>query len=396
MNKRKIINDPIHGLVSFPFDFLYTLIDHRYFQRLRRISQMGLSNYVYPGATHSRFSHALGALHLLTVAVNTLREKGVDITDDEYLGTCIAILLHDIGHGPFSHGLEEIIVEKSHEEISLDIMTKLNEEYNGALDMAIKIFTHDYPKKFLSQLVSSQLDVDRLDYLARDSYFSGVAEGVIGYKRIISMLNVKDGDIVVEEKGLYSIEKFLVARHIMYWQVYLHKTSIASEQMLKVYCMRLKDLLRSNAKSTSNSRFLELLYQISTDSSDYLEKFIKLDDYDVFQILKSEDLNADPVLSILSNGIVNRKIFKVHIQNSPLKSDLKEIQRQRIVQSYKLKSEHVDALLIDGKESSQAYNIDNQEIKILNKVGQITPISEYNDVMVNIREITRYYLCYPA
>ena len=259
MAKKKIFNDPVYGFISFPTELIYDLIDHRYFQRLRRISQLGLTHYVYPGALHTRFHHALGALHLMTEAILTLREKGVSISDEEYEAVCIAILLHDIGHGPFSHALELSIVNVHHENLSVLFMEKLNDEFNGQLSLAIKIFNGTYSKFFLHELVSSQLDMDRMDYLIRDSYFTGVAEGVIGYDRIIKMLNVVDHHLVVEEKGIYSVEKFLVARRLMYWQVYLHKTVLSAEQMLIAILKRAKSLIASNVKVSCSDNLYNFL-----------------------------------------------------------------------------------------------------------------------------------------
>lgn len=395
MNKRKIINDPIYGLVSYPFELLYDIIDHPYFQRLRRISQMGLSTYVYPGATHTRFSHALGALHLMCTAIQTLRNKGHNITDDEYLGACVAILLHDIGHGPFSHALEGIIIETSHENISLALMEALNEEFDGQLSTGIKIFEGKHSKIFLTQLVSSQLDVDRLDYLTRDSYYSGVAEGVIGYKRIISMLNVIDNQLVVEEKGIFSIQKFLIARHIMYWQVYLHKTSLVAEQMLKRYVLRLKELVNDNKIEFSNSVFVTLLQSKSTINVELLNSFIKLDDVDVYHNLKVADKFADPILKLLSKGILNRQLFKVILGKSPVSRDLKNDIRQNLKKNYGLNENLIDHLIIEGVEKSRAYNNENQEINILTKQGEVKPMSEFLEVVVNVNEITKHYLCFP-
>lgn len=395
MNKRKIVNDPIHGLISFPFDLIYDIIEHPYFQRLRRISQMGLSTYVYPGATHTRFSHALGALHLMTLAIQTLRDKGHDITDEEYLGACVAILLHDIGHGPFSHALEGVIVEKSHEEISQLLMQKLNIHFDNRLKTGIAIFNGQYPKKFLSQLVASQLDVDRLDYLTRDSYYSGVAEGVIGYKRILSMLNIVDNQIVVEEKGIFSIEKFLVSRHIMYWQVYLHKTSLVAEQMLKHYVLRLKEVVNSQKIGLNGSVFVNLLRSNSYVSDEFLKKFVMLDDIDVYHNLKMASNYADPVLDILSKGILERKLFSVILEKNPISETFVKNLESKLIVDLNMKENLVKNLMIQGEEKSRAYNNKQQEINILTKKGEVKPISEFLDIVVNVNEITKYFLCFP-
>ena len=398
MSKRKIINDPVYGLISFPDDLIYDIIGHKYFQRLRRISQMGLSTYVYPGATHSRFSHALGALHLMTVALDTLKSKGITISDQEVTGVCLAILLHDLGHGPFSHALEHIIIDKTHESISLELMEKLNVEFEGRLDIAIAIFSGNYPRKFLKQLVSSQLDMDRMDYLTRDSYFSGVAEGVIGYKRIISMLNVVNDELVIEEKGIFSIEKFLVARHIMYWQVYLHKTSIAGEQMLKSFVLRLKDLIEIDPDAVEESRLKRFYVDIKSkriNEDNYLDEFITLDDIDIYSCLKTMILSQDSLLKIFSNSILNRNLFTVMLDKNPIKSDLVQSIRQKVKQRFNLKDEIIENLIIQGQESSTAYDVIHEEIKVLDKSGSVKPISDYLDVLVNVRKITKYYIIYP-
>lgn len=398
MSKRKIINDPIYGLISFPHDVLYDIIDHPYFQRLRRISQMGLSTYVYPGANHSRFSHALGALHLMTTALDVLKSKGVHISEEESLGACLAILLHDIGHGPFSHALEGEMLATSHEQISLYIMQKLNDQFEGLLDCAIDIFTGNYERSFLKQLVSSQIDMDRMDYLTRDSYYSGVAEGVIGYKRIISMLNVSDDNLVVEEKGIFSIEKFLVARHIMYWQVYLHKTSVVSEQMLKRFIEEYKQIIDSSPESIPDCRLKQFfLFTLSGKLSKdrMIEEFLTLDDIDIYNTLKLCRLNSNRVLSILSNGILDRRLFKIILENKPLESDQLQNIRQKVEQKLQVKSPVVDSLIIQGQESSIAYDIVREEIKVLTKKGEVKPISDFLDVLVNVKEIFKYYTCFP-
>ncbi len=394
MSKRKIINDPIYGLVHFPFDQLYDLIDHPHFQRLRRISQMGLSNYVYPGATHSRFAHALGALHLMTTAIETLRNKGIEISDDEYLATCIAILLHDVGHGPFSHALEHLIVDKAHEDISLDIMRSFEENLPVHIDMAIRIFEGKYQKKFLTQLVSSQLDMDRMDYLTRDSYYSGVAEGVIGYKRIIAMLNVSDNKLVVEEKGLYSIEKFLFARHIMYWQVYLHKASVCIEQILKSYVVRLKSLLSNNQIKSNGSKLHGLLSQASIEDN-YLEKFLELDDIDIFSEIKQAQLYEDRILRFLARSILNRNLFVIQISDAPFSKEAKEEIIEKVSKKHDLDKKLVEELIIEGKESNKVYDINKEQILLMRKSGEVVPASKLMDITIGHQTITKYFICYP-
>ncbi len=398
MSRKKIINDPIYGLIRFPFDLLYDIIDHPYFQRLRRISQMGLSNYVYPGATHSRFAHALGALHLTTTAIETLKAKDIDITEQEYLGVCIAILLHDIGHGPYSHALEEIFLPISHEEITVAIMKRLNIEFNGQLTTALQIFQNNYPKKFLTQLVSSQLDMDRMDYLMRDSFYSGVAEGIIGYKRIISMLSVVDNQLVIEEKGIYSVQKFLVSRHIMYLQVYLHKNSIVAEQMLKSFVHRLKYLVNNGAYPLHNSKIERLLTDNQIFNKDFdqnLKTFTTLDDVDVMFTIKNSIDSADQILEAYARGLLNRSLFKVLLSKKPFDSDLLTDLRQNVKIQYSVSDLELDQLIISGKETTRAYDTKVNEIKILMKSGEVRPISDCLDTLVNMEDITQYYLCYP-
>lgn len=399
MSKRKIINDPIYGLISFPFDHLYDLIDHPYFQRLRRISQMGLSSYVYPGAIHSRFSHALGALHLMNEAIHVLRDKGVEISESEHLGVCQAILLHDIGHGPFSHGLEGLIYPKHHEHISLDIMKKLNDTYQGKLSLAIEIFLGKYHRPFLSQLVSSQLDMDRMDYLTRDSYYTGVAEGIIGYKRLISMMNVVDDELVIEEKAVFSIEKFLVARHFMYWQVYLHKTSIASETMLKQFVLRLKEVLKEGKETEDNvpslTKFVLQQMNGTINDDNYLDKFTELDDVDVIFSLKNYKNHPDIVLNYLSKSILDRRLFAITLQDVPLTSDFKLKIRQKVDRTLGFEPSICESLVFEGQETTQAYNNYKQDIQVLRKDGVIQPLSELLNLWVNVKKVTKYYLCYP-
>jgi len=406
MNKRKIINDPIYGLITFPFDNLYELIEHPYFQRLRRISQMGLSTYVYPGANHSRFSHAMGALHLMTTAITILREKGIDISDEEYLGVCQAILLHDIGHGPFSHGLEEIIYPRHHEKISLDLMQELDKEFGGGLALGIAIFEGKYHRPFLHELVSSQLDMDRMDYLTRDSYYTGVAEGVIGYKRLISMMNVVDEHIVVEEKAIFSIEKFLVARHFMYWQVYLHKTSIVAERMLREAILRIIELINSNELGETSDlglvSFLKGRLNGTINDNNYLASFTYLDDIDVMACLKSFINHPDPILSHLSQRLLNRKLNKLILRKSPIPSDLIQDIRHKVINTIENSPSHsrlttkmIDKLIYLGEESNQAYNNYKENIQVLRKDGAVVPISEVLETLINVKKITKFYLCYP-
>ncbi len=399
MNKRKIINDPIYGLISFPFEILYDIIDHKYFQRLRRISQMGLSSYVYPGANHSRFSHALGALHLMTTAIATLRKKSIQISDAEYQAVCLAILLHDIGHCPFSHGLEQVIYDKHHEHISLDLMEALNLEFDGELSLAIQIFKGDYNRPFLTQLVSSQLDMDRMDYLTRDSYYSGVAEGVIGYNRLISMMNVVDEQLVIEEKAIFSIEKFLVARHFMYWQVYLHKTSIVAERLLKEYMHRLIELIKGenlgDVPDSALVSFIRKRLNGTINDNNYLETFTELDDIDVLASIKAFKNHPDQILSYLATSILKRQLFKLILQNSPISGDFINEIRQKAVKQLHFPSEMVSGLIFKGEESTQAYNNYKEDIKVLMKDSQVKPLAELLNSWINVKKVTKYYLCYP-
>ena len=316
-NKRKIVNDPVYGFINIPSEIIYDIIEHRYFQRLRRIKQLGLTDYVYPGAVHTRFQHTLGAVHLLYSAISTLRLKGVDITQEEEDAVTLAILLHDIGHGPFSHTLEHVIIDKyTHEDLSLMFMEALNKEFSGKLDLTINIFKNNYHKKFLHQLVSSQLDVDRMDYLRRDSFFSGVSEGVIGSDRIIKMLTVVDDQLVVEAKGIYSIEKFLIARWLMYWQVYLHKTVVSAEQLLLKIFKRVKKLL-SQGVEIYLSKELEFFIKNNEKKStlEILENFSKIDDADILALVKMWEDSSDKILSNLSKRLLYRKLYRIEIKS---------------------------------------------------------------------------------
>lgn len=402
MSNSKIFNDPVYGFVTVPYGIIFDLVEHPYFQRLRRIGQVGLTSYVYPGALHTRFHHALGALHLMRQAVAVLRAKGVDISDEEKEAVSIAILLHDIGHGPFSHALEHTLVDLHHEQLSLLFMQDLNEQFDGKLFLAIQIFKDQYPKRFLHQLVSGQLDMDRLDYLNRDSFFTGVSEGVIGYDRIIKMLNVKADELVVEEKGIYSIEKFLIARRIMYWQVYLHKTALAAEQML------IKTLQRAKANYDRGERFpvskhltFFLDKNVDTKSDDGQKElrhhFAKLDDTDILYAIKQFMSSEDPVLAFLATGLIERKLFRAELKNEPFESDYLGNIRQRIVSNFPTisQSSDLDYLLFHGSESNKAYNSGKDEIKVLAKNGIINAFSTLSEHNVSSKIIKKYFLCYP-
>ena len=402
MNKRKIINDPIYGFITIPYDIIFDLIEHPYFQRLRRIKQLGLTHYVYPGALHTRFHHALGAMHLMQQAIKTLRGKSIEITGEEAKAVTIAILLHDIGHGPFSHALEQKIVKVHHEEISLLFMEELNEEFDGKLDLAIKIFKGDYYKKFLHQLVSSQLDMDRMDYLNRDSYFTGVSEGVIGYDRIIKMLNVRNDEIVIEYKDIYSIEKFLIARRIMYWQVYLHKTALSAEQMLIKVFERVKTLASQKVDLPISDALRFFVYnnisskQFRTNRKELLRQFALLDDVDIISALKKFTQNNDFILKKMSTGILNRQLFRVEIKNNAFNCDYIESIRHKVKKQLHLTNEQVlSDLIIIGTESNRAYSTKKDEIKMLMKDNSIKLLLDASDHIIDSDILIKHYICYP-
>jgi uncharacterized protein len=396
-NKIKIFNDPVYGFVSFPKpSIMLDVIDHPYFQRLRRISQTALTHYVYPGAHHTRFHHALGAYHLMTLSIEVLRQKGIDITDEEAEGVYLAILLHDIGHGPFSHALEHTIIDVHHEDLSLLFMNELNTIFKGKLTLAIQIFEDKHPKHFLHQLVSGQLDMDRMDYLTRDSFFTGVSEGVIGYDRIIKMLNVNEGELVVEEKGIYSIEKFLIARRLMYWQVYLHKTVLSAEQMLMRVLKRAKELYTDGHPVESFGQ-LEYFFKNNIidkkNSEELTKRFAMLDDFDIIASLKLWTSNKDYVLSLLSTNILNRKLFKLELRNEPFDTFTVDAMRQKIAQKVP-SGTNLDYLIYTGIESNQTYNNTKDEIKMIFKNGDIRSITESMDYEILTKIIQKHYLSY--
>jgi HD superfamily phosphohydrolase len=401
-NKLKIFNDPIYGFITIPNSLIFDLSQHKYFQRVRRISQMGLSYLVYPGAHHTRFHHALGSMHLMQKAINVLRFKGVVISEDEESGLLIAILLHDIGHGPFSHAMEHSIVNDiSHEEISLRFMEELNEEFNGSLTLAISIFKGEHPRKFMCELISSQLDMDRADYLKRDSFYTGVAEGNINSERLITMLNVVDGQLVVEEKGIYSVEKFLVARRFMYWQVYLHKTGVVAEQLLMRILKRAKELVQQDVKlNCSDPLFHFLNSEINKKSfnTGNLEIFAKLDDYDIVAAMKDWQYNEDFVLSNLCEMIINRDLLKVKLKNKPIKSSELIAHSNLLMDKYGISKTEADYFVFQGEITNQAYQSKKQHINILMKSGKVKDIVKASD-QLNLKAlskpVTKYYMCYP-
>ncbi|MFL9844458.1 HD domain-containing protein [Flavobacterium rhizosphaerae] len=402
INKLKILNDPIYGFISITNPLLYDLIQHPYFQRLRRISQMGLSYLVYPGAHHTRFHHALGCMHIMQRTIGVLRFKGTEISEEEENALCIAILLHDIGHGPFSHAMEHSIVEGiSHESISLMFMEKLNTEFNGKLDLALKIFKGEYPRKFMLQLISSQLDMDRMDYLKRDSFYSGVAEGNINSERLLQMFTVKDDLLMIEEKGIYSVEKFLVARRLMYWQTYLHKTSVAAELMLTRVLKRAKELLALNREVTaSKPLYFFLNNKIGPEefTSDILVTFSQLDDFDIISAIKEWQFHDDFVLSELSKSIINRDLPKITLQSKKIDKPTLLTIRQEVAALYNISEKEARYFVFKGELKNQAYNKAEEPIHILKKDGTIEDVAEASDqlsIKALSKPVTKYYLCYP-
>ncbi|MCK9218991.1 MAG: HD domain-containing protein [Bacteroidales bacterium] len=403
-NKLKNINDPVYGFVTIPNALVYDVIEHPFFQRLRRIKQLGLTYYTYPSALHTRFQHALGAMHLMGLAIGVLRSKGIEITEEEAEGVNLAILLHDIGHGPFSHTLEKTIVKDlTHEDLSKLFIAALNQEFDGRLTLAYQIFMDQYPKKFLHQLVSSQLDMDRLDYLARDSFFTGVAEGVISYDRIIKMLTVVDDELVVEAKGIYSIEKFLISRRLMYWQVYLHKTVIAADQMLINLLKRAKYLGEQGTPLFATPAFNRFLQGNPSKeevmaSREWLECFARLDDFDVFASVKAWVDHPDRILSTLCDALINRRLFRVEMQTNSFDSGYIDKIRQKTCTQYNLNHEETEYFFTDDKVENKAYNPCHDRIMIKGKNEEMLDISlasEQLNIAVLPTTVSKYLLCYP-
>ena len=400
-NKLKILNDPIYGFTNIPNSLLFDIIEHPYFQRLRRVSQMGFSNLVYPGANHTRFHHAIGCLHLMQKALQVLRFKEVKISNDEANALYIAILLHDIGHGAFSHALEHSIVDGiSHEEISLKFMKKLNAEFNGQLTMAINVFEGKYPRKFLNQLISSQLDIDRLDYLKRDSFYTGVAEGNISSERLIAMIHVVNDELVIEQKGIYSVEKFLIARRLMYWQVYLHKTGLSAENMLVNVLRRAKELSQIGERlfaSKALTYFLTTKITEENFTDETLEIFSKLDDYDILSAIKEWTDSSDRVLSLLSKMIVDRNLLKVEIQQKRFSETDIDDKISELKSTMHLSETEARYFVFQKQIQNQAYN-PSMPIKILNKNGELKDIAKASD-QLNLQALTKpvikHFVCYP-
>lgn len=404
-NKKKIFNDPVYGFISIPDEFIFDLIEHPYMQRLRRIMQLGMSHLVYPGALHTRFHHVLGAMHLMTLAVATIRRKGHEITPEEERAVLIAILLHDIGHGPFSHALEyDIVHGVSHEEISGYFIDRLSKEFGDDMQRALLIFKNKYPKPFLYQLVSSQLDMDRLDYLNRDSFYTGVSEGIIGSDRLIEMLDVRDGNLVLEEKGIYSIEKFIVARRLMYWQVYLHKTVVAAEFMLIHALRRAKQVAKSGQELFASPTLMYFLKNDITQKhfkSDptVLDKFADLDDYDILGALKVWQHHPDKILSALSKRLVNRQLFKIEVAKEPFSPDRIQLEKELIRDQFQLTGDEVDFFVYSDILSNNAYNQNKQNINMLMKNGEIIDLTKASDnlnISALASPVEKYFLCYPV
>lgn len=397
--KRKIINDPVHGFITINHPLIFAIIGHPFYQRLRRIHQMAMAYLVYPGAVHTRLHHSLGAYHLMGLAVNELRSKEVDITKEEEIAVKAAILLHDVGHGPFSHTLEnKLIPGVHHESLSLQIMHKLNEELGGQLDLAIAIFTDQYEKPFLHQLISGQLDVDRMDYLTRDSFFTGVSEGVIGYDRIIKMMAVQNGELVIEEKGIYSVEKFLIARRQMYWQVYLHKTVMAAEKMLVKIVERVRDIYTTDDKALyTNSPLDFFLGQFDGNMDDRaLEQFCLLDDVDITAAIKIWSRHADKVLSTLCYHLLNRQLFHCQLQAAPFDEQLVVQQQAAIAQKMGISVEEAGYFVFTGEAVNTTYQLGDERINMLFKDGSVKDISQVDNPLIHqtlSTPVKKFYIC---
>ena len=404
-NKKKIINDPVYGFISLPHEIIFDILEHPYLQRLRRIQQLGLSHLVYPGAMHTRFHHVLGAMHLMTQAVTSIRRKGHAVSEEEERAVCLAILLHDIGHGPFSHALEyDIVCGVSHEQISAYFIAELTVEYGQDLALALEIFKNEYHRPFLHQLVSSQLDMDRLDYLNRDSFYSGVSEGVIGSERLIEMLNVHEGHLVLEEKGIYSVEKFIVARRLMYWQVYLHKTVVAAEFML-IHALRRAKFLAKKGEEVFASPALSFFMKQDITEVDFqqrkevLENFAQLDDYDIWSAIKVWQGHSDQILAALSKGLVNRQLFKISISKEPFSEERLATERSRVQAQFGITAEEVDYFVYSDILTNKAYNQDKQNIHLLMKDGSIVDLTAASDnlnISALAQPVEKYFLCFPA
>lgn len=403
MNKKKIINDPVYGFVSIPSELIFDLIQHPFFQRLRYIKQVSMTHLVYPGALHTRFQHAIGAMHLMSMALETLIYKGVEITDEEQEAALIAILLHDIGHGPFSHSLEHTLIEHvPHELLSSLLIDRLNREFNGQLDLAKEIFEGKYPRSFLHQLVASQLDTDRMDYLIRDSFFTGVSEGVISFDRIIKMLDVVDDFLVVESKGIYSVEKFLIARRLMYWQVYFHKAVVAAEQMLIQALKRAKHISQTRRLFATPALQHFLVNKVNREnlfgSSQHMDRFTELDDSDILASMKNWVKDSDKVLSLLCERLMSRNLFKTYIRDTPISAQQLKSIREAACTIFGCDMEEASYLVIQQQVFNSAYDLSLDNIKILEKTGELKDIVEASDLS-NLeaigQRVEKYFLTFP-
>ncbi len=399
MTKQKIINDPVYGFITIAHPLIFEIIAHPYYQRLRRIHQMALAQLVYPGAVHTRLHHSLGAYHLICQAVNELRNKGAVITPEEDVAVKAAILLHDIGHGPFSHALENVLIPNvHHEQLSLQIMQVMNEQLNGKLNLAIDIFTGNYSKHFLQQLVSGQLDVDRMDYLTRDSFFTGVSEGVIGYDRILKMLTVYNGELMIEEKGIYSVEKFLIARRQMYWQVYLHKTVLAAEKMLVKIIERVRAIYSEEDALLRTNSPVDYFISTRINKMDHLslEIFCSMDDYDVMFAIKRWSNHPDTVLSLLCKGILNRRLLKCTLQSSPVSTEIIDALCEQTSKSLNLSSNEASYLVFTGEAVNTTYKMGDERINILFKDGSVRDISKVDNPLIHqtlSTPVKKFYIC---
>ncbi len=398
--KRKIINDPVYGFITIDEPLILKIISHPFYQRLRRINQMALAHLVYPGAVHTRLHHSLGAYHLMCNALGELKSKGVDITHEEEIAAKAAILLHDVGHGPCSHSLENVLITNTHHEtISMLIMEEMNRQFGGELTMAIEIFTDKYHKKFLHQLISGQLDVDRMDYLSRDSFFTGVSEGVIGYDRIIKMLTVHEGNLMIEEKGVYSIEKFLVSRRLMYWQVYLHKTVLGAEMLLVKIIKRAKELIRNGfeVRSTSIPFDFFLQQEQAPRMEEHLDKFCMLDDNDVVATIKNWIYHSDKVLSELCNLLIERKLFKVRLQGQPFETTYVKDLQAKVAAQLGISFEEAEYFVFTGEAQNTTYDPSEERIDILFKDGTVTDISRVDNALIQqtiATPVKKFYICH--
>ncbi len=398
LKQRKIINDPVYGFITIDSPLILDIIAHPWYQRLRRIHQMALASFVYPGAVHTRFHHSLGAYHLMCQAVSELCNKGVEITEEEGEAAKAAILLHDIGHGPYSHALENLLVpDANHEEIGLQIMYRMNDDLGGRLSLAIEIFTNLYPKYFLHSLISGQVDVDRMDYLTRDSFYTGVSEGVIGYDRILKMLAVHKGELMIEEKAIYSAEKFLISRRQMYWQVYLHRAVLATEMMLVKIMQRVKDIYKKDDEQLKTGSPIDYFLSLDGKSpKNFIEEFCQVDDADVMFAVKRWSHHPDKVLSVLSNGLLNRKLLKCTLQNEPVAEEILLKTRKAVARLLRISEQEAGYLVFTGEAENTTYKLNDEHIHILFKNGEVREISQVDNPLINSNlsiPVKKFYIC---